>query len=550
MLPITESANSITTNIDIAEPNEIIRLLFESESQIFGGFDNYEGIFESSIVSKVVNISKSIKIASENISLKSKLNIILAGAGTSGRICRLMAELNNSIVSNLGIEIIPIVSGGIKSLVKTPPNIEDDFHAGMQDFDMYMRDNDVSRCVVIGVSCGLSANYVRGVVEGGLRSNQLTHAILGFNRIEDAKISLEEWLIEKGSLSIINPIVGPEAIVGSVRMKSGTATIILLQSIFHCLTLTDISEYAVIEFFKNISHEISVLSRQNTGDIASIAKETSTCLRKGGDLIYMGSELLGKLCVFDAAECISTFGVLPKEVSAYIYEGWKGLSYFNFESKMDYDDTISFQQFEIRRASQLKAEDLICIFSNARLLQLHQHIWQKYRTSCNILIVLIDSEDALNNLKIEFHQEIRVHKLIIQSTTKTFFSMLSRILLVYISTGAFILTGKIYENKMIDLKISNQKLFRRATRLVSEIANVSTDVAELSIRKTIESCQISVQKKFTSIQDYIEEAYNIQHVVPKSSVMCLFPEKDMEQIDIEISREPILRKLISSYINS
>lgn len=122
----------------------------------------------------------------------------------------------------------------------------------------------------IGITCGISAPFVGGQLEYCLDNPQkFTPVLIGFNPISMARrIQVPKWpdnktfydvasRMEKTSRAlVINPIIGPEPISGSSRMKGGTATKIILDTVFY-LASTDnprIASEVIEEFKTSVDH--------------------------------------------------------------------------------------------------------------------------------------------------------------------------------------------------------------------------------------------------------------------------------------------------------
>ena len=101
-----------------------------------------------------------------------------------------------------------------------------------------------SRVVVVGVSCGFSAAYVAEALERALDDGEglfcgarVDVTCVGFNHPSSARPDFHRVMTAlhgsaRGERVLINPILGPEAIAGSPRMKGGTATKLVLDAAF------------------------------------------------------------------------------------------------------------------------------------------------------------------------------------------------------------------------------------------------------------------------------------------------------------------------------
>ncbi|CAI5997832.1 unnamed protein product [Closterium sp. NIES-64] len=69
--------------------------------------------------------------------------------------------------------------------------------------------------------------------------------------------------------------------------------------------------------------------------------------------------------------------------------------------------------------------------------------------------------------------------------TDLFAQLAVKLALNVASSGAHVLLGKVYSNRMVDLRVSNEKLFKRAVRVVGELAGVGAEEAERCVRRAI-----------------------------------------------------------------
>ncbi|RLF20066.1 MAG: N-acetylmuramic acid 6-phosphate etherase, partial [Thermoprotei archaeon] len=147
--------------------------------------------------------------------LRGKGRVFYVGAGTSGRLGVIdRAEL----ISTFGMspkKVIPIIAGGIKTMFGPSEMAEDKEENGVKIMRKYNVNKDD---VVIGISASGRTPYVIGALKEAKRRGATTVAI---TVNPNAKINRYADIV-------ICPIVGPEVIMGSTRMKAGTAQKMIL----------------------------------------------------------------------------------------------------------------------------------------------------------------------------------------------------------------------------------------------------------------------------------------------------------------------------------
>jgi N-acetylmuramic acid 6-phosphate etherase len=193
----TEKVNPATTEIDRMSPLEIVQAINSEDAKV---------------AQAVQQVLPDIARAIEGIAAKLRLGgrLIYAGAGTSGRLGALDAS-ECPPTFNIAQEIvIACIAGGQQALGQAHEDFEDSWEAGQAD----MTTVGVSEAdVVVGVTASGRTPYVRGAVAYARARGALTIG-LACNA---------NTLLEQEVEIMIAPLVGPEVISGSTRLKAGTA---------------------------------------------------------------------------------------------------------------------------------------------------------------------------------------------------------------------------------------------------------------------------------------------------------------------------------------
>ncbi|MDI6783910.1 MAG: hypothetical protein QME64_07430, partial [bacterium] len=124
-IPITETPNELTKNIDIADPVGIVRILRQTDSQIFNGYATYPGLSDQQIIDA---LETAIKQTAAVLKSKGNRAIIISGAGTSGRLAMFIARTFNRLLAEVGQPPIfsYLMAGGVQALLRAQEGAEDD----------------------------------------------------------------------------------------------------------------------------------------------------------------------------------------------------------------------------------------------------------------------------------------------------------------------------------------------------------------------------------------------------------------------------------------
>lgn len=200
---ITESININTVDIDILSTNKILKLISDEDRKI-----------SKSIKKEVGNIERAINLIYEKLSTGGRL--FLVGAGTSGRLAVLEAAECPPTFGTSPKLIHAVIAGGSKAVWKSLEGAEDSYDNSRVNLSKL---NINKKDVVLGIAASGSTPFVVTAMEYA-KKVKASALMLTFNPVNKKMADI-----------IIAPIVGPEVIVGSTRMKAGTATKMILNMI-------------------------------------------------------------------------------------------------------------------------------------------------------------------------------------------------------------------------------------------------------------------------------------------------------------------------------
>lgn len=202
---VTELRLPESASIDSLGTAEILRLINEQDCQVAPAVRDCIAAI-SQVVDGVV------------CSIRSGGRLFYVGAGTSGRLGVLDAAECPPTFGTASTEIVAIMAGGKESVFHAREGAEDDECGGLEAVEIHRVTN---RDTVIGLAASRRTPFVRGALRQAQRRGAFT-ALVTCNPGE------QDQALAK---VVIAPIVGPEIIAGSTRMKAGTAQKLVLNMI-------------------------------------------------------------------------------------------------------------------------------------------------------------------------------------------------------------------------------------------------------------------------------------------------------------------------------
>lgn len=226
---------------------------------------------------------------------------------------------------------------------------------------------------------------------------------------------------------------------------------------------------STIDIVRKINQEDMIIARAVADESANIARAIDIIAKQfllGGRLIYFGAGTSGRLGVLDASECQPTFGVSPDMVQGYIAGGDIALR-LPVEGAED-----NYQLGEVD-ATLLKKEDVcVAISASGNPKYLLGVLAQAEKVGCKTIALTCNQKAAILE-EVGLGICVEVGAEVIAGSSRMKAGTATKMVLNMLTTGAMIKIGKTYENFMIDLMPTNEKLKDRAIRIVSEIADVS-----------------------------------------------------------------------------
>lgn len=255
---------------------------------------------------------------------------------------------------------------------------------------------------------------------------------------------------------------------------------------------------STIDIVRKINEEDQIVARAVEDESANIARAVDIIAKQfliGGKLYYYGAGTSGRLGVLDASECPPTFGVTPDLVTGIIAGGDKALRLAvegaedNFELGVDDAQILTKDDVCVAISASGNPKYLLGVLSHAEKIGC-----KTIAITCNHKAAILDEVGL--GICVEVGPEV------IAGSSRMKAGTAQKMVLNMLTTGAMIKIGKTYENFMIDLMPTNEKLKDRAMRIVSEIAGVNSSTAlktllesDWSVKTAILMLQCSLSKE-------------------------------------------------------
>ena len=237
----------------------------------------------------------------------------------------------------------------------------------------------------------------------------------------------------------------------------------------------DIDLDDALNIAKKINNEDQKVAEAVSEKLPQIAQAidwVAQALSLGGRLLFFGAGTSGRLGVLDAAECPPTFGTKPEQVQGFIAGGEAAM--FVAQEKAEDQDDIGIADLNMVFPTQA---DVVCgLAASGRTPYVHGALRRGMELGCKTIFITTVPKQQLT-ISPDLVIDVPVGPEVIMGSTRMKSATAQKMVINMITTGAMIRQGKVYENVMVDLMLTNAKLVERAKRIIMNFSSLDYKAA-------------------------------------------------------------------------
>lgn len=245
---VSEGRNPDTMDIDLLSTADILHKINQQDALV-----------AAAVSQTIPHIAHAVDIIVEQ--LKAGGRLIYIGAGTSGRLGILDAVECRPTFSVPDTLVIGVIAGGEKAIQHAVEGAEDDMEQGARDIAALSFNN---KDVLVGLSASGRTPYVTGALE---YANSLGAHTVGIACTPDSVV------LTTANIAIC-PVVGPECLTGSTRMKSGTAQKLVLNM------LSTASMIRLGKTYQNLMVDVNATNEKLKARAVRIVMQATDCSKE------------------------------------------------------------------------------------------------------------------------------------------------------------------------------------------------------------------------------------------------------------------------------
>ncbi len=236
-----------------------------------------------------------------------------------------------------------------------------------------------------------------------------------------------------------------------------------------------------LEILRVLNGEDARVARAVRRELPGIAKAVDAIVkafRAGGRLIYVGAGTSGRQAVLDAAECPPTFGTPPGMVQAIIAGGERALRF----ASEDAEDSAVNGARDLRRAGVSRRDVVVGISASGTTpFVLGALRYARKSGATTIAVTSNPGSEIAQSVHIAIALDTGPEA--VSGSTRLKAGTAQKMVLNMLSTASMVRMGRVYDNWMIHLALTNGKLQRRGAKILREITGASASAAEHALRQ-------------------------------------------------------------------
>ena len=284
------------------------------------------------------------------------------------------------------------------------------------------------------------------------------------------------------------------------------STLITEQRNPNSMHVDSLSALEIVRLMNEEDKQVPVAIEKCLPQIAQAVECIVAAFQQGGRLVYIGAGTSGRLGVLDASECPPTFGVSPEMVKGIIAGGERALRH-----PIEGAEDSKAQAVVDLQIIQFSSKDvLVGIAASGRTPYVIGAL--EYAKSLGSVTASIASNpnSAMANI-VDIAIDTVVGPEVLTGSSRLKSGTAQKLVLNMLTTASMILMGKCYQNLMVDVQASNEKLKARAIRIVMQATDCDKALAEETLKQADQNAKLAIMMILSGLDRAQAEALLEKH---------------------------------------
>jgi N-acetylmuramic acid 6-phosphate etherase len=259
--------------------------------------------------------------------------------------------------------------------------------------------------------------------------------------------------------------------------------------------LDQLTSLELVELFNSEDAQTLKAIADSKTQLAKAIDLITHALNHSGRLFYVGAGTSGRLGVLDAAECPPTFCTAPELVQGIIAGGAGAL----VRSSEDLEDRSEDGREAIAHRQITELDVVVGITAGGTTPFVHGAIQAaRQRGATTIYIACVP--EAQVSIDADLDIRLIVGPEILAGSTRLKAGTVTKMALNILSTSVMVRLGKVYGNRMIDVAVTNKKLYDRALRILQDLTDLDRDDALNLLEQSGRRVKLALLMHWTGVE--------------------------------------------------
>lgn len=251
--------------------------------------------------------------------------------------------------------------------------------------------------------------------------------------------------------------------------------------------IDDLPPESILTLINNEDSQVSLAVKRELPAIAAAVEKAVLSFRNGGRLIYQGAGTSGRLGVLDASECPPTFGVSPDRVIGLIAGGEQALR----NAVEGAEDDVRAGMADLHGIRLTDRDTLVGIAVSGRTPYVLGGLRYAKEVGAATVSLTCNPDSEMAQIADVAISPV-VGPEVLTGSTRLKSGTAQKLVLNMLSTTSMILIGKCYQNLMVDVQASNEKLRARATRIVMQATECEESEAVNVLKRADNNAKLAI----------------------------------------------------------
>ena len=284
------------------------------------------------------------------------------------------------------------------------------------------------------------------------------------------------------------------------------STLITEQRNPNSMQVDSLSALEIVQLMNQEDKQVPLAIEKCLPQIAQAVECIVAAFQQGGRLVYIGAGTSGRLGVLDASECPPTFGVSPEMVKGIIAGGERALRH-----PIEGAEDSKTQAVVDLQTIQFSSKDvLVGIAASGRTPYVIGALEYAKRLGSVTVSIASNPNSAMANI-VDIAIDTVVGPEVLTGSSRLKSGTAQKLVLNMLTTASMILMGKCYQNLMVDVQASNEKLKARAIRIVMQATDCDKALAEETLKLADQNAKLAIMMILSGLDRAQAEALLEKH---------------------------------------